>query len=195
MKVKTLKLLTAGIVFGMGVVAVAGVAANGGLVSNLFQSQADASRSFTITSAQIIDAMSTQDKTFSAGGLTWQIGGKYKTVGDNVYFGDGWVKNTTASGATDNGEKRGGGFLSFDITKVSANAGVNVFVYDFEEEQLGEIILGSGISGDGQSSKSFNYDDEASFIKFNFGGNATAAENDTGTVFSQIQLTYQCVDK
>ena len=57
MKVKTLKLLTAGIVFGMGVVAVAGVALNGGAVSNLFRSQADATRNFTITASQIADAI------------------------------------------------------------------------------------------------------------------------------------------
>ena len=133
MKVKTLKLLTAGVVLGMGVVAVAGVAANGGVVNNLFQSQADASRSFFFTASDF--TLATGD--FDKGGVSWHYEGA--SVSGNIVTMKK-IYNTTAAGSNVNGEfRRGAGFntVSFDDYSESEDfSGGAIYTFGFGRSDI-----------------------------------------------------------
>ena len=142
MKVKTLKLLTAGVVFGMGVVAVAGVAANGGVVNNLFQSQADASRSFFFTASDFTLASGDFDK----GGVSWHYEGA--SVSGNIVTMTK-IYNTTAAGSNVNGEfRRGAGFntISFDDYSESEGfTGGAIYTFGFGRSDIVGRPLSSNV--------------------------------------------------
>ena len=182
---KRLKLLTAGVVLGMGFAVAASVAANGGFGKiSLFQSQADAALSFSLTASDFTGS------GFSKGGLQYYYGGGAFEIDGNVIT----LKKNQAfytapgsySGSTKNNGRKGGGLtrVTFDNFDTSGEGGSILHVKDSENTVKKTFTT---VSADMDLTDSGNVSSE-NRVGFELASGAQSVS------FTKMTLYYECVD-
>ena len=190
MKAKKTKLFAAISVFTLGVAAVAGLAAAGGL-SALFRSQADATHSMTITAADMEVVGGTGRISvgiydqYDIENFTYETidGVRYAVMDSTSSF-----EAVYASGlmANDN-NMRGAGYTGIVLKNKICNVGSGMTLYDADKTQLEYFGVGAETGLD----HTINFpaqDDEIATFKY---GNIGAGEN-LYVKFSAIQVNYTC---